>query len=113
MKVRRVEYHCWNAFNFFVRRVLGVFWLLGGAFGSLWSLVTLFNPSATIDIDGVPSNEWGVKVLFVCVFLLIAVFGWFFTRASKYYPPKVLDWMKENNLGIDGESANKASPSTL
>lgn len=75
---------------------MGFLWLLGGSIATLWSMITLFDSSASINIQGAPSTDPGVKLLGVVVSLLVAVFGWFFLRIPKYYPPKIQEWIRED-----------------
>jgi len=97
MNIKKIELGFWNGFNFLVRRIMGPFWLVAGAYGVLWSLMTLFNPAATIDVQGVPTSDLGIKILVSLVFVFVVVFGWLFIRAQKYYPSKLRQWMKEEN----------------
>lgn len=66
---------------------MGPVWLIGGGFASLSSMATLFDPSSSISIDGDPSSDITTKVLGVVISLFVAVVGWMFLRAPKYYPP--------------------------
>lgn len=90
------EYVFWTFLNFFVRRIMAFIWLLGGGIGTLWSVVTLFDSSASINIEGVPSSDLSVKLLGVAIPLIVTLFGWLFLRIPKYYPAKIQEWRKES-----------------
>ena len=96
MSWKQFEYFYWTVLNFLVRRVMGVLWLLVGIIASLWSLVVLFDSSASIDIQGVPATDASTKLLGVAVSLFVLLFGWFFLRVPKYYPRKIHEWMRED-----------------
>ncbi len=86
---KQFEYRFWVLLNFSVRRVMGPAWLVGGGFATLSSVATLLDPSSSINIDGLPSSEISTKALGVVISLFVAVAGWMFLRAPKYYPPNV------------------------
>ena len=92
--LKQFEYLYWTALNFLVRRVLGVLWLLGGSFATLWSVIVLFDSSASINVQGIPSTDLSTKLLGVVVSFCVALFGWFFLRIPQYYPPKIQEWMR-------------------
>jgi hypothetical protein len=96
MDYKKLQYFYWTGFNFLVRRVMGFLWLLGGGIATAWSLASLFDPSSTINVQGIPSASPSVKLLGVAVSLLVTLFGWFFIRIPKYYPPAIEDWIRKN-----------------
>lgn len=98
MDLKKLEYQYWTAFNFLVRRIMGILWLTGGGLATLWSLSVLLDQSASISIEGVPSTALSVKLLGVLVSSVVTIFGWVFLRIPKYYPPRVQEWMREQNL---------------
>lgn len=75
---------------------MGFLWLLGGGMATLWSVIALFDSSASINIQGVPSTNPSIKLLGVVVSFLVALFGWFFVRIPPYYPPKIREWMRDD-----------------
>ena len=68
---------------------MGPVWLVGGGIATLSSVTMLFDPSSFINIDGVSSSDISTNVLGVVISLFVAVAGWMFLRAPKYYPPNV------------------------
>lgn len=98
MNRNQFEYVFWTVLNFSVRRIMAIAWLLGGGIATLSSVVTLFDSSASINIEGVPSSDPMVKLLGVAIPLVVTLFGWLFLRIPKYYPAKIQEWKKENLL---------------
>lgn len=84
----------WKIFNW-LARVTGILFLLGGVAICLWFLPTLFDPSASINVNGFPSYEYGDKLISVVSAIVVAVFGWLMIRAPKYFPKHVKKQMEE------------------
>ena len=77
----------WKFFNFVLRRIVAVGFMLIGlvvAFSQVRSLI----PNGNLD-DGVPSGDLTLRILAVGLPLLVSVFGVFLFRAKPYYPQGV------------------------
>lgn len=77
---------------------MATLWLLGGVFGTFWSVGVLIDSSAPVNVEGIPTYDIGAKLIAVLIPLVAAVFGWMFYHCPKYYPPGIKEWMGQNNL---------------
>lgn len=108
MNSYKVQYLYWTAFNFFVRRIMATLWLLGGVFGTFWSIRVLIDSSAPINVEGIPTYDLGPKLVGVFIPLVATVFGWMFYRCPKYYPQRIKAWMEQGNH-LSDDSSDAAS----
>ncbi|MHB8881655.1 MAG: hypothetical protein ACYC69_09150 [Thermodesulfovibrionales bacterium] len=95
MDIKKIEYYYWLGFNFFVKRIMGVLWLIGGGYATFWSIRVLLTPEATINVQDMPSTDYGIKIIVFIMSLLIMIFGWLFIRLQKFFPQRIKQWMRE------------------
>jgi hypothetical protein len=81
----RISSAYWKVFNFCVRRVLAVLFILGGLFGAVTGIPVLFR-GGTVPVNGVPSDDLGLRLAFVLLPLLAALAGIALYRAPPYDP---------------------------
>ena len=77
----------WRFFNFFVRRVIAITWVVIGlviAFAN----VPLLLPGATIEVDGTSTDDLVYRVCAVVLPLLAAIAGVLLFRTEPYRPRK-------------------------
>lgn len=81
----RFEKLYWRAFNFAIRRILAVWFIIAGTFMALVAIPNLL-PGATIQVDGRPSDDMVLRVTMVLLPLILSGFGIAFYRAKPYEP---------------------------
>ena len=77
----------WRFFNFFVRRVVAITWVVIG-FVMACANVPLLLPGATIEVDGTSTDDLLYRVCAVVLPLLAAIAGVLLFRAEPYNPQK-------------------------
>ena len=82
--VRRTLY--WRFFNFMVRRVVAVGFVVAGTILCLYFLPSLVDPKGTIPVNGVPESDVVYRLFAVLVSALVAGLGVLLYRARPWYP---------------------------
>ena len=75
----------WQLFNF-GGRVVGVGFILVGGIFTLWGVSLVLDPKATIDVNGVPSNDPWIKAIVLIVGVVICVLGVLSLIARRFRP---------------------------
>jgi hypothetical protein len=75
----------WKVFNFCVRRIVAVLFVVGGLFGAATGIPVLFR-GGTVPVNGVPSDDLGLRLAFVLLPALVALAGIALYRAPPYDP---------------------------
>jgi hypothetical protein len=78
----------WRVFNFMVRRVVAVMFVIVGLIGALSSLPALFNPNGFIPVNGIPDRDIVYRIIAFALPAVMAVFGVLIYRAKPFEPPK-------------------------
>jgi len=73
----------WRVFNFLARRVVAVVFMIGGTLGALFTLPLLF-PGGMISVNGVPTDDFGMRLIGFLAFLFVAVAGVALFRARPF-----------------------------
>jgi len=81
----RISHTYWKLFNFSIRRVLSVLFVVGGLFGAATGVPVLF-PGGSVPVNGVPSDDLVLRLAFVLLPLLVALIGIALYRAPPYDP---------------------------
>jgi hypothetical protein len=76
----------WLFFNFMVRRVVAVAFIIGGSIVALSWLPALFSPNGTIPVNGVEESDLFYRAFAVVLPTLAAVLGVFLYRAKPFVP---------------------------
>lgn len=79
----------WRVFNFVVRRVVAVVFVIVGSIGALSSLPALFNPNGSIPVNGPPDRDIVYRIIAFVLPGVMAVFGVLIYRAKPFVPPGV------------------------
>lgn len=75
----------WQLFNT-AGRIVGVgFTVVGGIF-SIWGLLLVLDPKATISVNGVPSNDPWDKAIVLIIGLVVCVLGILLVFARPFRP---------------------------
>jgi hypothetical protein len=69
-------------------RIVGFGFVFVGAIFALWGWSLVMDPTATIDIDGIPSNDPWSKAVILIVGLVVCVLGVLLLFARPYKPKK-------------------------
>jgi len=77
----------WRFFNFLVRRVVGVAFIIGGSVVALSWLPALLSPHGTIPVNGVEESDLFYRAFAVVLPALMAVLGVFLYRVKPFVPP--------------------------
>lgn len=77
----------WRLFNFVVRRVIAVLFIVGGSIISLSFIPALLDPNGSILVDGVPETDLFYRVFAVVMPAIMAVCGVLMYRAKPFSPP--------------------------
>lgn len=75
----------WRVFNFLVRRVMAVAFVIGGVILTCTSVPAIF-PGATINVDGVPSDDLFFRWAAVVLPMLVATLGVALYRVKPFSP---------------------------
>ena len=67
-------------------RVLGAGFILVGGIFAFWGISLVLDPNATIDVNGVPSNDPWTKAIVLIVGLVVCVFGVLLLVARRFRP---------------------------
>jgi hypothetical protein len=77
----------WRVFNFFVRRVVAVGFMVIGLVIAIGNSPSLL-PGHTIDVNGTPNDDIVMRCIAVFLPLVAAVLGLLLFRAKPYDPSK-------------------------
>lgn len=75
----------WRIFNFLVRRVVATGFVAGGLVVALRSVGSLL-PGGTINVNGVPSDDFVFRLFAVLLPLIVSVLGVALYRAKPFSP---------------------------
>jgi hypothetical protein len=78
----------WRVFNFMMRRVVAVMFVIVGTIGALSSLPALFNPDGSVPLNRIPDRDIVYRIIAFALPAVIAVFGVLIYRAKPFEPPK-------------------------
>ena len=84
----------WKMFNS-VSRLVGWGFLSVGSIGAIFGFIVMINPNATMDVQGIPTTDVGLKSIGFLAPLVFAVLGFFLLKAKPYYSPRVREWMRQ------------------
>ena len=76
----------WRFFNFMVRRVVAVCFVVGGSILCLYFLPSLLDPKGTIPVNGVPQSDLVYRLFAVLMPALMAALGVLLYRVRPWYP---------------------------
>jgi len=79
-------------------RITGYAFLIGGTLIGFSFLPNLLDPKGTVAVNGVPTSDFGIRLIPVLLPLLMAVFGWLIVRAKNFYPAYVREWMESQEV---------------
>jgi hypothetical protein len=68
----------------FLARVFGVMAIIAGVVFTFWGLSLIFDPSATIDVNGTPSNDPWTKSIILIVGLVSGTLGFLVLKARPF-----------------------------
>ncbi|XLZ71019.1 hypothetical protein ABT364_03375 [Massilia sp. SR12] len=75
----------WRFFNFFVRRVVAIAFIIGGIVLTASGIPSIL-PGGTINVDGIPSDDLVFRWVAFLLPLVLAAFGVALYRAKPYIP---------------------------
>lgn len=78
----------WKIFNLCLRGV-GIAFLVAGIIGAVYFFPILVDSRATIDVNGVPTNDPLYKLLAVALPVAFGALGFLIVRAKPYYPSHI------------------------
>ena len=90
----RADVIYWKIFNKFIR-IIGYSGFVGGLLLALFNLYSLFNPKATVEVNGVPSTDVVYKIFIVFMPVTGAFLCWLLLKVPPYYP-KYLNYFSSN-----------------
>ncbi|MDR3457743.1 MAG: hypothetical protein P4N60_09880 [Verrucomicrobiae bacterium] len=67
-------------------RIFGVMAVIAGVIFTIWGLAIVFDPNATFDVDGVPSNDPWIKAMPLVAGIVALVMGVLMLLARPYRP---------------------------
>jgi len=76
----------WRFFNFMVRRVVAVGFVVVGSILCLYFLPSLIDPKGTIPVNGVPQSDLFYRLFAVLLPALVAGLGVLLYRVRPWYP---------------------------
>jgi hypothetical protein len=81
----RISTSYWKLFNFAVRRVVAILFVVGGLFGALTGIPVLFL-GGSVPVNGVPNDDFVLRIASVLLPLLVALIGVALYRVPPYDP---------------------------
>ncbi len=88
----------YRAFNFLIRRVVAVSFVVLGLIIGLSHVPALIDPNGTILWNGEPSSDIVIRTFAVLMPLVLAVLGVLLFRARPWYPPALRS--PDNGKGV-------------
>lgn len=78
----------WQFFNFLVRRVIAVGFILGGAILFIYGLVNIL-PGGTVQFNGQSTDDLFLRFFSALFPLIVVMLGIFLFRANPFYPSSI------------------------
>jgi hypothetical protein len=78
----------WRVFNFMIRRVVAVGFMVVGVILVVTWLPSLLDPNGSIPVNGIPDHDLGMRLFGVVLPAIVAVLGVLLFRSKPYDPDR-------------------------